>query len=327
MAVVVTGASGHVGANLIRALIDKRQPVRALVHHHVEALQGVNVDIVPGNVCDLDSLCLAFNGAEVVYHLAARISILMDDWPLLEETNIIGTRNVVEACLECGVRRLVHFSSIHALKQAPKAPAIDESSAWADNDSIPYARSKALACKEVLSGYDRGLDAIILSPTAIIGPNDFQPSHFGEVLLSLARGKLPALVDSGYNWVDVRDVAEFAIRAADRAPGGSHYLLAGHWVSLREAASMVAEFTGIPAPRAVFPLWLARAGAPISTVFDRISGRRPLFTSVAIKALYSNRNISHEKATRELGYQPRPFRETIVDTLRWFEENGYLKDI
>ena len=210
----------------------------------------------------ISSACQAFKGAEVVYHLAARISILTDDWPLLQETNINGTRNVVEACLKCGVRRLVYFSSIHALEQKPLALAVDESSAWADNDSIPYARSKALACREVLLGSDRGLDVIILSPTAIIGPNDFQPSHFGEVLLSLANGKLPALVDSGFNWVDVRDVVECAIRAGDRAPGGSHYLLSGHWVSLREAASMVAELTGIPVPRAVLPLWLARVGAP-----------------------------------------------------------------
>ncbi len=325
MTTVVTGASGHVGANLVRALIDKNQTVRALVHEHRQSLDGVDVEIICGDVCDLGSLRYAFSGAEVVYHLAARISISMDDWPLLEAVNVTGTQNVIEACISCGVRRLVYFSSIEALKQEPLDIQVDESRPWADHGSIPYARSKALASREVLQGIARGLDAIILIPTAIVGPNDYQPSHFGEVLLSLAQGKLPALVASGYDWVDVRDVVEYAIRAEDRAPKGAYYLLSGHWVSLRDVAALVAEITGIPAPRVVLPLWLARIGIPVFTAIDRITGRRPLYTSGSLKTLRSNCKINHDRATRDLGYQPRPFREAIIDTLRWFEETGKLK--
>lgn len=324
MITVVTGASGHVGANLVRALVNKNRPVRALVHENRISLQGVDVDIVRGDVCDPDSLRHAFSGAEVVYHLAARISISMDDWPLLETVNVNGTRNVIEACISCGVRRLVYFSSIHALDQEPLDIQVDESRPWTEHDNLPYARSKALACKEILSGIARGLDAIIISPTAIVGPHDYQLSHFGEVLLSLACGKLPALVTSGFDWVDVRDVVEGAIQAEQHAPGGAHYLLSGRWVSLREVASLVAEITGVPAPRLVLPLWLVRIGIPIFTAFDRMAGRRPLYTSGSIKSLNSNRNVSHDRATRDLGYQPRPFRETIIDTLRWFEETGKL---
>jgi dihydroflavonol-4-reductase len=325
MITVVTGASGHVGANLVRALIDKGRPVRALVHEHSESLEELDIEIARGDVCDIDSLSRAFDSAEVVYHLAARISISMDDWPLLERVNVIGTRNVIEACMRGGVRRLIHFSSIHALVQEPLDVRVDESRPWAEFDSTPYAKSKALACKEVLRGLPRGLDAIILSPTAIVGPHDYQLSHFGEVLLSLACGKLPALVTSGFDWVDVRDVVECAIRAEEEAPAGTHYLLSGHWVSLREVAALVAEIAGVPAPRMVLPLWLTRLAVPISTAFSRLAGKRPLYTAGSIKALHSNHRISHDKATQDLGYQPRPFRETIIDTLRWFEESGRLR--
>lgn len=325
MTTVVTGASGHVGTNLIRALIEKKRPVRALVHEHRQSLEGLDVDIAFGDVCEPDSLRGAFSGAEVVYHLAARISISMADWPLLETVNVVGTRNVVEACLSCGVRRLVYFSSIHALAQEPLDVPVDEARTLAENDCVPYSRSKALACKEVSNGVTRGLDAIIMIPTGIIGPHDYQLSHFGEVLLSLACGRLPALVNSGFDWVDVRDVVECAIRAEQHAPRGASYLLSGHWVSLREVASLVAEVTGIPAPRIVLPMWLASISSSVFSALYRVSGRRPLYTSGSMESLRGNTRISHDRATCELGYQPRPFRETVIDTLRWFEATGQLK--
>ena len=325
MTTVVTGASGHVGSNLIRTLINNNQPVRALFYEHKQPLNGLDVDIVCCDICDLDSLRDAFSGAEVVYHLATRISISMDDWPLLETINVTGTRNVVEACISCGIRRLVYFSSIHALVQEPLDIPVDESRPWAESDNIPYSKSKALASKEVINGITKGLDAIILTPTGIIGPNDYQLSYFGEVLLSLARGRLPALVDSGFNWVDVRDVVEFAIRAEKYARGGAHYLLSGHWVSLREVASLIAEITGIPPPRMVLPMWLARIGIPVFSVLYYLSGKRPLYTSGSMESLRGNPKINHDRATHDLSYQPRPFRETILDTLQWFHETGQLK--
>jgi dihydroflavonol-4-reductase len=324
MIAAVTGASGHVGANLVRALVDKGQSVRALVHRHQQSLDGLDVDIVPCDICDLDSLREAFRGAEIIYHLAARISISMEDWPLLENVNVIGTRNVVKASISCGVRRLIHFSSIHALIQEPLDIPVDESRPLAESDNIPYSRSKALACKEIIGGITEGLDAVILTPTGIIGPNDYQPSYFGEVLLSIARGRLPALVNGGFNWVDVRDVVECALQAEKHAPGGAHYLLSGHWVSLREVASLVEDITGTPAPRIVLPIWLARIGVPAFSILYRLSGRRPLYTRGSMESLRSNPRISHDRATHDLGYQPRPFRETIVDTLRWFDGNGQL---
>lgn len=325
MTVVVTGATGHVGANLVRALLAKGRPTRCLVHVNRQAIEGLDTEIIQGDVCDQECLCHAFNGAEVVYHLAANISLLMDDWPLLESVNIIGTRNVVEACLRCGVRRLVHFSSVHALVQEPMGTPVDESRPLVESGQCsPYDRSKAAAEKEVQRGVELGLDAVIINPTAIVGPHDYRLSYFGEALLALARRQLPALVAGGFDWVDVRDVVDGAMRAEEQAPTGARYLLSGHWVSLYDLATMVGEITGVSAPRFVCPLWLARLGAPIITAIGRLNGKHPLYTSVSLRALQSNRNISHTRATRELGYQPRPFRETLIDTLRWFEETGKL---
>ena len=325
MTVVVTGATGHVGANLVRALLAKGRPMRCLVHVNRQAIEGLDTEIIQGDVCDQECLCHAFNGAEVVYHLAANISLLMDDWPLLESVNIIGTRNVVEACLRCGVRRLVHFSSVHALVQEPMGTPVDESRPLVESRQCPpYDRSKAAAEKEVQRGVELGLDAVIINPTAIVGPHDYQSSYFGEALLALARRQLPALVAGGFDWVDVRDVVDGAMRAEEQAPTGARYLLSGHWVSLCGLAAMVGEITGVSVPRFVSPLWLARLGAPIITAIGRLNGKHPLYTSVSLRALQSNRNISHTRATRELGYQPRPFRETLIDTLRWFEETGKL---
>ena len=325
MTVVITGACGHVGANLVRTLIDRGRPTRCLVHVNTRALEGLNTEIAQGDTCDLDSLCRAFAGADVVYHLAACISLSMNDWPRLEKINVLGTRNVVEACLRTGVRRLVHFSSIHALVQEPMSLPVDESRPLvASPEYPPYDRSKAAAEVEVRRGIEKGLDAVIINPTAITGPHDYQPSYFGETVLSLARRSLPALVTGGFDWVDVRDVVVGALRAEEAAPAGAKYLLSGHWVSMVDIAAVVAEVTGVPAKRLVVPLWLARVGAPFIQAASRINGKRPLCTGVSLRALKSNRNISHERASRELGYQPRPFRETIDDTLRWFEENGYL---
>lgn len=323
--IVVTGASGHAGANLVRALLAQGRPVRALVHLDRRSVEGLDVEVIQGNICDLESLVKAFKNAEVVYHLAAYISISKDEWPFLEAINVIGTRNVVEACLRCGVRRLVHFSTIHTIAQESAGILVSESSALVESRRYPpYDRSKAAAEKEVRQGIEKELDAIIISPTAIIGPHDYRPSHFGEALLRMANGKLPALVAGGFDWVDVRDVVQGAMRAEERAPTGAKYILSGHRLSVRDVAALVETITGVPVPGFVCPMWLARVGAPFINAFDRLAGRRPLYTSVSLQTLRDNREISHQKATEELGYHPRPFEETLTDTLRWFEESGQL---
>jgi dihydroflavonol-4-reductase len=296
-----------------------------MIHHERRALEGLDLEVVQGDVCELASLERAFDGADIVYHAAIRISISMDDWPEVEAINVNGTRNVIEACMRCGVRRLVHFSSIHAFQQEPLDRPLDEERPLVDApDAPPYDRSKAAAEREVRCAVERGLDAVIINPTAMIGPHDYYPGHVGQVLLDLCRRKMPALVAGGFDWVDVRDVVVGAMCAEDRAPAGARYLLSGHWVSVRDLAGTVAELSGVPAPWFVCPTWLASAAAPFAVAWARASGTRPVFTPMSVRTLHSNRQISHARATRDLGYDPRPFRETIAAALHWLAETGAL---
>jgi dihydroflavonol-4-reductase len=323
---VVTGAAGHVGANLVRTLLAHGQGVRALVHHERRGLEGLDVELVSGDVEDLDSLRRAFAGAQVVYHAAGYVSISTHERRRLEAVNVFGTRNVVEACLRCGVRRMVHFSSTEALVDQPLNIPVDEARPLVESRRCPpYARSKAAGERQVRQGLARGLDTVILYPSAIIGPHDYRLGFPNSGLLAICNGKLPALVAGGFDWVDVRDVVEGALQAAACAPAGGQYLLSGHWASLRDLAELAQEINGVRAPRFIVPMWLARMGAPFATTLNRLTGKRALYTTAALRPLRANPCISHARAARDLDYHPRPLKETIADTWQWFEKNGLLR--
>jgi dihydroflavonol-4-reductase len=326
MTVVVTGASGHLGINLVRALVAEKRSVRAVVHHNHVALEGLGLEIVHGDITDVASLTRTFEGADVVYHLAGVISLLRNEWPLVEKINVQGTRNVIEACRRSDVKRLVHFSSIHAINPEPLDVPVDETHPLIQGHRYPpYDLSKAEAQREIRKAIAAGLNAVVINPTGVLGPYDYQPSFFGTALLMMANGQMPALIDGGFDWVDARDVAQGAILAEQKAPSGSEYLLSGHWASMQGIADMMKDISDASIPGFVCPMPVARFGAPFATIYSRLFKKPPIFTSVSLNALRSNRNISHEKATRELGYQPRPFKETLTDTMKWFELNGNLK--
>jgi dihydroflavonol-4-reductase len=325
MKIAVTGANGHVGANLVRTLLAAKHEVRALCHAHRKGLDGLELEISDGDVLDPASLERAFDGVELVYHLAARINISPGDEDEVHAINVVGVRNVVAACLRMRVRRLLHFSSIHAFSKTPVDVPIDEARPLNDGRDVPpYDRSKAAGEREVQSGLQRGLDAVIVNPTAILGPFDYGPSRMGQVLLDLYHRRLPALVDGGFDWVDVRDVVSGAIAAAERAKAGEKFLLSGERRTVHELAAVAAELTGRRPPRFVSPMWLARVGAPIATAAARAIGKEPLFTSRSLHALRNHQLVSHTKATRELGYQPRPLRDTLQAAYDWFREAGQL---
>lgn len=329
---LVTGASGLIGASLVRALLVQGRPVRVLVHRDRRALAGLEVEVVPGDVCDPEPLGRAMTGVDVVYHLAGAISLAMDSGPEMEAVNVLGTRNVVAACLNGGVRRLVHFSSIDALRQEPLDQPVDEArplidaalSAAALKSLAPYDRSKARGEREVLAGIDRGLDAVILYPTAVLGPHDYKPSYVGQALIKLARGRIPALVTGGFDWVDVRDVVAGALCAEVQAPAGARYLLSGHWHTIREVARLVDSARGRAMPRVTVPLGLAEALAPLMLLMARFNGSHPIYTRVTLHVLRNNRHVSHARASHDLAYTARPLAQTVRDTLAWFEANGYL---
>ncbi|PRQ00027.1 3 beta-hydroxysteroid dehydrogenase/Delta 5--_4-isomerase [Enhygromyxa salina] len=321
MPVVVTGASGHLGANLVRALLARGERVRVLVHRSSSALREIEdqLERVDGSVCEPDTLGPAFEGARRVYHLAGVISIDGDREGLVHRVNVEGTRNVARACVERGVERLVSVSSVHAYDMDPRDEVLDEGRRQVA-DSLAhsaYDRSKALGERAVRAAIDDGLDAVIVNPTGVMGPVDFGPSRLGQLLRDLADGRLPALLDGGFDFVDVRDVAAGVIAAGERGRCGHNYILGNAWYSIRELASLVEAAGGRRPPRLVSPAWAARMGVPFARVASRLTGREPMFTRESLDILDSNRSISSRKAQTELGHSPRPLAETVADTLAW----------
>jgi len=323
MTVLVTGGTGHLGASLVRALIDQGRKVRVLVHRHDRSLEGLEVERIPGDTRDPATLAPAFADVEIVYHLAGCISIMGDCGGQVSEVNVTGTRNVVSACLAHNVRRLVHFSSIHAFDLTRMDRPVTEETG-STRSRCAYDRSKVRGQNEVYASIAAGLDAVIVNPTGVIGPLDFQPSRMGRCLLTLARGKMPMLVPGGFDWVDSRDVALGALAAEQKGRKGERYLLGGEYHTLVEIAHLLGQITGQPRARGVCPIWLARLGAPFMELWGRLTGREPLYTRESLLALRANPRISHDKAAQELGYAPRPFAQTLADTLAWYQQAGQL---
>jgi dihydroflavonol-4-reductase len=325
MLAVVTGASGHLGVNLVNMLLARNWQVRTVVHINSKPLRNLDVEKVYGDTLNPVLLEKAFQGADVVFNLAAKVSVVGWNRPLVESLNIKGPENVLAACKKCNVGRLIHVSSFHACNQEPRTRPIDETRMLVQQFAgIPYDYSKACGERLVCKAIAEGMDAVVVAPTGIIGPNDYQPSHFGAILVSLGKGKLPAIVDAGLDWVDARDVADGMIKAAEIEKPSEKYMLSGHWVSLKDISKQIAQITGNPAPSFISPMWLAKTGAPFAETYSRLTGGRALFTGISLKALESNYSVSHEKAAAELGYNPRPLSETIKDTIEWFNNNGYL---
>lgn len=325
---VITGASGHIGGVLARALVKRRDtcPVRAIFRKRQGTATDLDVEWISGDILDRESLVTAFTGAETVFHLAALVSIDPGRAKEVHTANVLGTRNVVEAALECGVRRLIHFSSIQAYNQYPLDEILDESRDSADGPRHDaYDRSKAAAEMEVRHGIDRGLDAVILNPTGVIGPFDGGPSHIGQFFLDLHRRRIPAQIAGGFNCVDVRDVVAAALAAETQGRCGENYLLSGGWHSVRDLSLLSQEATGVAVPRLVLPMSVARFWAPFQVILDRSRGRRPLYTPAALRAMSGgNRRISIAKAQAELGFRPCPLADSVRDTYRWFDEQGML---
>jgi dihydroflavonol-4-reductase len=326
--VMVTGASGHLGANLVQALLDRGERVRVLVHRSAGALADLDhrLERVQGSVCEPDSLGPAFEGASRVYHLAGVISIDGDADGRVHRVNVEGTRNVTRACLERGVGRLIHVSSVHAFDMHPRDELLDETRAQVadSNHHSAYDRSKALGERVVREAVTAGLDAVIVNPTGIMGPVDHGPSRLGQLLCDLANRKLPALLDGGFDFVDVRDVASTVYFAGERGRRGENYIIGNAWYSLRELAALVEDQTGRPAPAVVTPVWAARFGVPFARLASRMRGREPAFTRESLEVLLSNRSISSRKARIELGHAPRPLRETVADSIQHLATQGRI---
>jgi dihydroflavonol-4-reductase len=324
MKIAVTGASGHVGANLCRMLLDRGHEVKALIHNSTKGIEDLGLEFVSGEInseTDLRKLCC---GCEVVFHLAACISIRKKD----KKCRIINTDSCItllKAAKTEGVRKIIHFSSIHAYEQVPLDIELDETRSLALEGGASYERSKAMGQKIMSEASSSQLEVVVLNPTAIIGPNDFQPSLLGNAIIRFFRGQNPSLLSGGYNWVDVRDVCSAAINAIELGVPGESYLLGGSWQNLQTMAATIEKLGGHKAPWLCLPMSIAYLGAFFLNLHATITKSVPLYTAMSLDTLkHGHKNISCRKAEKALAFHPRPFEETMADTITWFKETKYI---
>jgi len=323
---LVTGATGHIGNVLVRKLLGRGEKVRALIlpDESREPLRGLDVEAVEGDVLNLDSLFEPMRGIKGIFHLAGVISIMPGPNPFVRKVNVEGTKNILHAAKESGVEKLVYTSSIHAIQRVEEG-VIDESVPYDMNNPYgAYDRSKAEATLEVLNAAQAGLNAVIACPTGVIGPHDYRGSMMGAVIHDAAFAKPSFYVDGAYDFVDVRDVADGLINAAEKARPGESYILSGSKISVRYLLETVREITGRHFFQMKIPFDLAKFAALFTPMYYSMARVTPRFTPYSLEVLRSNSNISHAKAARDLGYRPRSIYESISDTVKWFLEKKTL---
>jgi dihydroflavonol-4-reductase len=324
MKIAVTGASGHIGSCLVQELKKRGAAIKVLVHKFRSDLDELDVEIVQGNLLEPESLITFCKGADVVFHLAAQIAIENRSSGHVYETNVTGTRNMLEAAIHEGVRKFIHFSSIHAFKIGSPGQMINEGTSLVETNKTVYEFTKAEGEREVMKAVKGGLDAVILNPTAVIGPYDYRGSLLGQALLKIYQNKLAFLVSGGYNWVDVRDVVSAAINAIDSGRKGENYILSGEFRSLQELSAVISKLSGCRIPLNV-PVSLARIACPFIQLYSSVTKEQPLYTSQSLDILVNSPvNISNQKAITELGFVPRSLEQTLRDTFDWYRQKNFI---
>jgi dihydroflavonol-4-reductase len=313
---------------VVRALLARGHPVRVLARPNSDRrnLAGLAVEIAEGAMEDPRSLARAVAGCRYVYHVAADYRIWVPDPAPMFRANVDGTRDLLTAALEAGAERVVYTSSVATLGLVPGGSATEETPSSVDDMIGPYKRSK-FAAEQVARGLarERGLPVVIVNPSTPVGPGDIKPTPTGRLIVEAARGQMPAFVDTGLNIVHVDDVAEGHLAAAENGRIGERYILGGENMALAEILAEVAQTAGRRPPRLRVPhsvLFPVAVGAELAA---RVTGRDPFVTLDGVRMSRKKMYFSSEKASRELGYAPRPAREAIADAVGWFKANGYLK--
>lgn len=314
---IITGANGHLGGTIVRMLSRKQIQVRGLVFGEKKEQDTENIHYYNGDVRDIDSLRPLFLGCEnmetVVIHTAGIIDISNHVSPELYNVNVNGTKNILRLCREYPVKRLVYVSSVHAIPEQRRGKVTGEIGEFSPDAVIGgYAKTKAEATRAVLKAAEEGLDAVVVQPSGILGPYDRSGNHLVQMVSEYLRGTLPACVKGGYDFVDVRDVAEGCLLAAEKGRKGECYILSDRYCEIREVLEIAGNVSGkkkLP----VLPLWMAKMAAPFIQLHARRKKRRPLYTAYSLHVLGTGERFSHRKATEELGYHPRDLKVTIRD--------------
>jgi dihydroflavonol-4-reductase len=329
MKALVTGATGFIGSNVARALLEHGFKVRALVRPQSDRrnLEGLEVELAIGDVRDRDSIRKAMEGCELVFHVAALYSFWVRPRRLIYEINVEGTRNVLQAALEEGVERVVYTSSVAALGLPEgRRPADEETPVDPQKIIGDYKKSKYLA-EQVALQFAEKLPVVIVNPSFPVGPGDIKPTPTGRVILDFLNQKMPAYMETGMNVVDVEDVALGHLLAAERGKIGERYILGGENLTMRQLLTLLAEITGLPAPKIRLPYYPILALSYINAaICALLPGCTPRMTPETIRMSRHYMFFDPSKAIKELGFPQTPAREALRKAVEWFREEGYVKD-
>jgi len=321
---LVTGASGFIGSNLVRLLLDEGVKVRALIQKGVplQNLDGMQIEQVPGDLLDQASLAPALQGCDTLFHLAAIFAYWLPDPSLMYRVNVEGTVSLFQAARAAGVKRVIHTSSIAAIGTKPGEEMADENTLFNNWDTADhYIMSKYMGELEALKFNGRGLDVTAVLPCFPYGKNDILPTPTGLLIQRYISGKNPFVFRGGFNVVNVKDVAQGHWLAALKGRPGERYILGGHNVTYRQFANLVSELAGVKPPRWDVPTApFARIGKVCEWLSDHVTHKPPLMVDRSLR--YSTERYLYcdiGKAQRELGYQPGPLELAIAEAVRWFK--------
>jgi hopanoid-associated sugar epimerase len=329
MKTLVTGATGHVGINLVHELVARGVAVKALVRTRARAsaLDGLDIELADGDLRDVPSLERAVAGCDRLYHVGAFVSLRAGDAQTVFDINVGGTQNILGAAARGGVERAVYCSSFGAVGQPSGGGLSDESCPLNPADAhLDYELSKSLAETEVLRAVARGLDVRIVNPGGIVGPHDYAPSSLGQTILDFANRRMPAYVQGAFDFVAMRDVVQGHILAMERGRAGERYILSGGHFSLDQILDHLSQLSGVPKPRLRIPVGVMLPLAYVSSFFLRTfaPARPPRFTPGTIRMLNAGKRADISKARRELGFQPSSVLDAFTETYRWFQARGQV---
>lgn len=333
--ILITGGSGHLGANLTRALLEQGEAVRCLVHpdHDNRGLEGLDVELASGDVRDFDTVLPAVEGCSRVFHVAAKVSTLSGN-PAekrdMYDVNVLGTRNVLRAAKESGVERVVFTGSMSAVGFDPEntsAPTDETVPFYPFTRHMPYGYTKLLGEHECLKATCEGLDVVMATSTGIMGPNDFLPSRLGRALCDFANGQLRGYIDGGFEFVAMEDIVAGHLLAMEKGRPGQKYIFSTSFMTLDDMLDIFSEVCGRPKPRLRLSPAVMKPIAHVTSAFKtRFMPRSPQrFTPLAVHILQTRRHADTTKAQRELGFRPGDMRAAIRSAYEFFVADGRIQ--